>query len=232
MAGSRVVVSFFCNEMKLVDERQVCRLSTALATSVCVLRIRRIVEVSEGLRIQSNVIWLGKFTPAFRRCPVWLCSDFRHEEHRQCVYSGDGRLGESSGGFICVCMLETWAAIVLPADESLEWIIFGENFLSQLHNHCCITEQCKRTVSCWGNFSLSGCFSEVQYFSLMVSWLICAYVNIYVSYSLCAVIFLEFISSSLSLYPRSFLFLVFLCLFFRSLPLCLSVSTSGNRPAL
>lgn len=42
----------------------------------------------------------------------------------------------------------------------------------------------------------------------MVSLLICAYVNIYVSYSLCAVIFYEFISSSLSL--RSFLFLVVL----------------------
>lgn len=65
-----VVVSFFHNEMKLVDEQRVpsvhvLRQATALATSVCVLRISRIVEVSA--EIQSvNVTQRGKFNPACR----------------------------------------------------------------------------------------------------------------------------------------------------------------------
>lgn len=57
---------FFHGEMKLVDERRVpsfhfLRQATALATSVYVLRIGRIVEVSEGPRMQSiNVTQPGE----------------------------------------------------------------------------------------------------------------------------------------------------------------------------
>lgn len=45
-AGCRVVASFFHNEMKLADEQRMLsiyalRQATALATSVCVLRIYR-----------------------------------------------------------------------------------------------------------------------------------------------------------------------------------------------
>lgn len=71
-AGCGVVIPFFHNGMRLVDERRapsihVLRQARALATSVCVLRICRIVEVSEGLRIQSiNVTQRGKFNPACR----------------------------------------------------------------------------------------------------------------------------------------------------------------------
>lgn len=79
-AGCGVVISLFHNEMRLVDEQRmpsihVLRQARALATSVCVLRIYRIVEVSEGPRIQSiNVTQRGKFNPACREYALCDCA--------------------------------------------------------------------------------------------------------------------------------------------------------------
>lgn len=105
-AGCGVVISSFHNKMKLADEQRVpsihiVRQATAFATSVCVLRIYKIVEVSEGPAIQSmNVTQQGKFNPACRNDVLYDCAQTLERRNRNdfwpkpikscllCVFSG------------------------------------------------------------------------------------------------------------------------------------------------
>lgn len=62
----------------------VLRQATALVISVCVLRIYRIVEVSEGPRIQSiTVTEQGEFTLSCREFVLWDCAQTLEEEEGQ-----------------------------------------------------------------------------------------------------------------------------------------------------
>ena len=86
---------------------RVLRQATALATSVCVLRIYRIVEVSEGPRIQSiNVTQRGEFNPACREYVLCDCAQTLETEEENSSsgvpFAGDWLIRrESCANFGC-----------------------------------------------------------------------------------------------------------------------------------
>ncbi len=80
--------------------------------------------------------------------------------------------------------------------------------------------------------SLSGLCSDLQYFSLMVSWLFCAYLDTHLLHSFYAAVLHQLMTSSSLHYHRPFLYrvfppsLIFLCPLlsvYQSLPLVVSL---------